>query len=79
MKRGLCDEFTCEAGTTYSSDCWCMEPRSICRWFLRKELGAGTPREFHALYMHLFAMIWTRWDEICRGGSTYLTTVYTLH
>ena len=30
---------------------------------LREELGAGTPREFQALYLHLFAFIWTHWDE----------------
>ena len=30
---------------------------------LRKELGAGTPREFQALYVGLFALIWARWDD----------------
>lgn len=30
---------------------------------LREELGAGTPREFQALYLHRFAFIWTHWDE----------------
>ena len=46
---------------------------------LRKELGAGTPREFYALYMQLFAIIWARWDEICRGECPYWTTDDTLY
>jgi transposase len=31
---------------------------------LRQQLGAGTPRGFQSLYMHLFAWIWIQWDEI---------------
>jgi transposase len=31
---------------------------------LRKDLGAGTPREFQKLYTQLFALIWMLWDEI---------------
>jgi transposase len=41
---------------------------------LRKELGAGTPREFYALYMQLFAIIWARWNEICREEFPYVAT-----
>jgi transposase len=46
---------------------------------LRKELGAGTPREFYALYMQLFAIIWARWDEICREEFPYVATEDTLY
>lgn len=31
---------------------------------LRKDLGAGTPREFQKLYTQLFALIWMLWDDI---------------
>lgn len=31
---------------------------------LRKDLGAGTPREFQKLYTQLFALIWMLWDDM---------------
>jgi transposase len=39
---------------------------------LRKELGAGTPREFQRLYMQLFALIWMHWDQMLASESRNL-------
>ena len=54
---------------------------------LRKDLGAGTPREFQTLYTQLFALIWMLWDDIMSrmgedsgdlGAAVYFISTSTL-
>jgi transposase len=55
---------------------------------LRKDLGAGTPREFQNLYTQLFALIWMLWDDIMSrmgedsgdlGAALYFISTSTLN